>query len=86
MIQTWLWTGVIGMGLGGIFFGFGAHNAKNEQWKILYTLNLFICLIAAGLYLAMALKQGVNIINDRPTYWVRYVTQSFCQHRCCCWI
>ncbi len=74
MIQTWLWTGVIGMALGGIFFGFGAHNAKNEQWKILYTLNFFICLIAAGLYLAMALKQGVNIINDRPTYWVRYVT------------
>ena len=74
MIQTWLWTGVIGMALGVIFFGFGAHNAKNEQWKILYTLNFFICLIAAGLYLAMALKQGVNIINDRPTYWVRYVT------------
>ena len=74
MIQTWLWTGVIGMTLGSIFFGLGAHNAKNERWKILYTLNFFICLIASGLYLAMALGQGVNIINDRPTYWVRYVT------------
>ncbi|MGI8500076.1 MAG: hypothetical protein ACR2LR_02910 [Hassallia sp.] len=31
MIQAWLWIGVIGMVLGGIFFGFGAHNAKNEQ-------------------------------------------------------
>ena len=74
MTQTWLWIGVISMALGSVFFGFGAHNAKNERWKILYTLNFFICLIAAGLYLAMALGLGVNIINGRPTYWVRFLT------------
>ncbi len=74
MVQTWLWIGVISMVVGCTFFGVGAHNAKNERWKILYTLNFFICLIAAGLYLAMAFDQGVNVINDRPTYWVRFVT------------
>lgn len=74
MAQTWLWLGVIGMALGSIFFGFGAHNAKNERWKILYTLNFFITAIAATLYLVMALGQGVSIIDGRQTYWVRYIT------------
>lgn len=74
MTQMWLWIGVISMTLGCLFFGFGASKAKNERWKILHTLNFFICLIAAGLYLAMALGQGVNIINDRPTYWLRFIT------------
>lgn len=74
MTQTWLWIGVSGMAVGAAFFGFGAHNARNERWKILFTLNFFICLIAAGLYLAMALGQGTNVIQGRPTFWVRYVT------------
>lgn len=77
MTQTWLWMGCIGMTLGAIFFGFGANSAKNETWKIVYILNFFIAAIAAGLYLAMALKQGFNIIYDRPTYWVRYITWTF---------
>lgn len=74
MSQTWLWIGVIGMGFGSIVFGLGAHTAKAERWRILYTLNFFICLIAAGLYLAMALGQGKGVFYDRPTFWVRYVT------------
>lgn len=74
MTQFWLWTGVTGMALGAIIFGIGAHNAKNERWQILYTLNFFICAIASGLYLMMALGQGVAIINGKPTYWIRYVT------------
>ena len=74
MGQTWLWIGVIGMALGSAFFGLGAHNAKNERWRILFTLNFFICLIAAGLYLSMALGQGRSIIEGRPTVWIRYVT------------
>ncbi|MBD2054968.1 bacteriorhodopsin [Oculatella sp. FACHB-28] len=51
MVQTWLWIGVTGMAVGAVFFGFGAHNARTERWKILYTLNFFICLIASVLYL-----------------------------------
>lgn len=74
MAQTWLWIGVIGMALGATFFGLGAHNAKKERWKILFTLNFFICLIASGLYLAMALGQGFSVVYGRPTFWVRYVT------------
>lgn len=74
MTQTWLWIGVIGMALGSAFFGLGAHNAKKERWRILFTLNFFICFIAAGLYLSMALGQGKSIIDGRPTVWVRYIT------------
>lgn len=74
MAQMWLWIGVIGMALGAIFFGLGAHNAKKERWRILFTLNFFICLIAAGLYLSMALGQGRSVIEGRPTVWVRYIT------------
>lgn len=74
MVQTWLWIGVVGMSLGSLVFGFGAHNARNERWRILFILNFFICLIAAGLYLAMALGLGNRIIFDRPTFWVRYLT------------
>lgn len=74
MTQTWLWIGVIGMTLGSVFFGLGAHNAKKERWRILFTINFFICAIAAGLYLSMALGQGKSIIDGRPTVWVRYIT------------
>lgn len=62
------------MAIGSTFFGFGAHNARNDRWKILYTLNFFICLIASALYLAMALGQGFSIIDGRPTFWARYIT------------
>lgn len=74
MVQFWLWIGVAGMAIGSLVFGLGAHNAKRDRWRILFTLNFFICLIAAGLYLAMALGQGFRIVFDRPTFWVRYVT------------
>lgn len=77
MAQTWLWIGVFGMAFGCMAFGFGAHKARNERWKILYTLNFFICLIAGGLYLVMALGQGKSVFYDRPTFWVRYVTWFF---------
>ena len=74
MAQTWLWIGVMGMALGAACFGLGAHKAKNDRWRILFTLNFFICLIAAGLYLSMALGQGKSVIEGRPTVWVRYIT------------
>lgn len=74
MVQTWLWLGMFGMAIGAAVFGFGAHNARSDRWKILYTLNFFICLIAFGLYLAMGLGQGFSVIHDRPTFWARYIT------------
>jgi sensory rhodopsin len=74
MVQIWLRMGVVGMVLGSLVFGFGASHAANQRWKILYTLNFFICLIAAGLYLAMSLGLGFQVIYERPTFWVRYLT------------
>ncbi len=74
MVQIWLQIGAIGMMLGSLVFGFGASHAANQRWQILYTLNFFICLIAAGLYLAMSLGLGSQVIYDRPTFWVRYIT------------
>lgn len=64
------------MALGSAFFGFGVYGARDEQWKKLYLLNFFICLIAAALYLAMALGQGKSTIDGRSTFWVRYITWS----------
>jgi sensory rhodopsin len=74
MVQVWLQIGVVGMIIGSLVFGFGASRASDRQWQLLYTLNFFICLIAAGLYLAMSLGLGSQVIYDRPTFWVRYVT------------
>jgi bacteriorhodopsin len=74
MVQFWLWLGVFCMAIGAIIFGIGAHKARSDRWKILYTLNFFICLIASALYLAMALGQGFSVLYDRPTFWARYIT------------
>ena len=74
MVQSWLWIGVFGMVSGCLVFGYGASHAPNERAKVVYTLNFFICLIAAGLYLAMALGLGFSMIAERPTFWVRYLT------------
>lgn len=95
MTQTWLWIGVIGMALGSAFFGLGAHNAKKERWRILFTLNFFICFIAAGLYLSMALGQrssGGNLQKNVDCVKVKQLLMvvrlsglgtllGFCQHR-----
>lgn len=77
MTQFWLWLGCVSMTLGAIFFGFGADRARTDRWRIVYSLNFFICAIAASLYLAMALRQGFSVIYDRPSYWVRYLTWTF---------
>lgn len=78
MIQVWLWLGCISMTLGSIFFGFGADRAKGKRWQVVYSLNFFICAIAASLYLAMIFKQGFTYIDgDRPAYLTRYLTWTF---------
>jgi bacteriorhodopsin len=77
MTQVWLWIGCISMTLGSIFFGFGADRARNNRWQIVYSLNFFICLIAAGLYLAMIFGQGFTSVYDRPSYLTRYLTWAF---------
>lgn len=75
--QTLLWIGCLSMAAGATFFGFGAERAKNDRWQVVYVLNFFICAIASVLYLAMTQRQGFNVIFDRPTFWVRYITWMF---------
>jgi bacteriorhodopsin len=77
MTQVWLWLGCISMTIGAIFFAFGADRAKNQRWQIVYSLNFFICAIAAALYLAMIFKQGFTYLGDRPAYLTRYITWTF---------
>jgi bacteriorhodopsin len=77
MTQFWLWLGCFSMTVGALIFGVGANRAKHERWRTVYSLNFFICAIAAVLYLAMSLKQGFDIVDNRPTYWVRYITWTF---------
>jgi len=74
MSQVWFAIGCLGMAFGALIFGIGAHNAQNERWRILFTLNFFIAAIASVLYLTMWTGHGQSIVYDRPTYWVRYVT------------
>jgi sensory rhodopsin len=74
MVQFWLWIGVFGMVTGSLVFGFGANQASSQRFQSVYTLSFFICLIATGLYLAMALGLGFQVVYERPTFWVRYLT------------
>ena len=65
------------MTVGCVAFGLGAARATERHWQILYQLNFFICLIAAGLYLLMA--TGYGAFDDAEgigtkTTWIRYVT------------
>ncbi len=66
-----------GMTVGTVVFGLGAARATERHWQILYQLNFFICLIAAGLYLLMATGYGAFTDMEGPgtkTTWIRYVT------------
>ena len=66
-----------GMTVGTVVFGLGAARATERHWQILYQLNFFICLIAAGLYLLMATGYGAFTGQEGPgvkTTWIRYVT------------
>lgn len=77
MTQFWLWLGCLSMTFGAIFFGFGADRARNQRWQVVYSLNFFICAIAAALYLAMAFRQGFVVVYGRPSYLTRYLTWAF---------
>ena len=74
MTQFWLWIGFISMSIGAVIFGSGAHKAKSERWRILFTLNFFITAIASVLYLAMVMGQGKGVFYGNQTFWIRYVT------------
>ncbi|MEI7714472.1 MAG: bacteriorhodopsin [Mycobacterium sp.] len=84
--QTWLWIGAIGMALGAVaIFGLGGRG-HGQHHRI---TSVFVCAIAACMYLLMALGQGVAIFSETTValtrdgldvtsafnlvYWARYL-------------
>ena len=87
--QTWLWIGTIGMALGAILiYALGAKGSHHHR-----VASVFVCAIAACMYLLMAFGQGDVIITqdnwfltpdgvlDIETaslvYWARYLDWVF---------
>ena len=62
------------MTAGAIFFGAASAKARSERWRILLSLNFFIAMIAAILYLVILTGKGEGVFNGHNSYWVRYVT------------
>ncbi len=74
MAQFWTAIGFISMAAASLFFMASSVRATSERWRILLTLNAFINMIAAILYLVILTGQGEGVFNDHNSYWVRYVT------------
>ena len=63
--QTWLWVGVWGMAIGAAaLLVSGAKSSKDEQFHT--ALHSFVPMVAATLYLLMALGQGAIPCRRRP--------------------
>lgn len=74
--ETWLWIGFAGMVLGAIAIGTVGRGARGED-KHHPVASLFVCLIAAVSYFAMANGQGVVDVDGRSVYVARYVDWLF---------
>lgn len=74
--STWLWTGFFGMALGAIVLvvQMGRKNPDEEAHGVLHSI---VPMIAAALYLLMALGQGgMEIDHGRAFLYARYVDWS----------
>lgn len=74
--NAWLWVGVIGMAIGSvaILAQMGRRTADEESHGVIHAI---VPMIAAGLYLLMALNQGgVTIDNGREFLYARYIDWS----------
>ncbi len=74
--ETWLWIGFAGMVLGAIAIGTIGRGARGED-KHHPVASLFVCLIAATSYFAMANGQGIVDVDGRSVYVARYVDWLF---------
>lgn len=75
--NTWLWIGFIGMAVGSaaLVLQMGRRTPGEEAHGVIHVI---VPMIAAGLYLLMALNQGsVTIDNGRDFLWARYLDWSF---------
>jgi len=74
--NTWLWVGFIGMAIGSVVIlaQMGRKTPGEEAHGVLHSI---VPMIAAGLYLLMALNQGsVTIDNGREFLYARYIDWS----------
>ena len=74
--HAWLWGGVVGMALGAAALLLtGPKATRDEQFHT--SLHSFVPMIAAGLYLLMAVGQGALILDGgREFLYARYVDWS----------
>lgn len=74
MESTWLWIGTVGMAVGALaFLAMGLRDGGTEEDREkFFVITLFVPIIAAASYLAMANGQGVIEIHGRTVYWARY--------------
>lgn len=74
MESTWLWIGTFGMTAGALaFLAMGLRDAAGDpDREKFYVITLFVPIIAAASYLAMANGQGIVEVHGRTIYWARY--------------
>ena len=87
--QTWLWIGTIGMALGAVLiYALGSKGSHHHR-----VASVFVCAIAACMYLLMAFGQGdvivtqnnifftpdgvVDVESASLVYWARYLDWVF---------
>ena len=74
--ETLLWIGFAGMTLGAIAIGVTGRRLRPED-RHHPVASLFVCLIAACSYFAMANSQGVVETGGRTVFYARYVDWVF---------
>ncbi len=74
--QTWLWVGFAGMALGAVAIFLSGQRLRAED-RHHPVASLFVCLIAAASYFAMANGQGVVQTDGRTVFYARYVDWAF---------
>ncbi len=74
--ETWLWIGFAGMTLGAVAIASVGRGLRTED-RHHPVASLFVCLIAAASYFAMANGQGLVETGGRTVFYARYVDWAF---------
>ena len=74
--ETFLWIGFAGMTLGAVAIGLIGKRAQHED-KHHAVASMFVCIIAAVSYFAMANGQGIIDVDGRSVYIARYADWLF---------
>lgn len=74
--ESWFWVGAVGMALGALaLFAYGRHRTQEEEGHTL--IHVFVPIVAACSYFAMARGQGGIVMPDGHVYfYARYLDWS----------